>query len=342
MGSSKRSGSSGARRAAKVRARRRRLVEEEADRERHARLIAERAGDPRYVQQEADLGGRTISWDPGTPTGAKIDQALNGQLAAFRAKFGRDAGPDDPLFLFDPDADGPTPLSAEGWRDSMDEMIGIVDQIGIDPAYLKAARELGYLITEPNRHLFSAAEVQAWADAVKKYRDDADVDMTEMFDRLAEELESVVQQTVTLTSPEPARLLAGRVVEADLVALESDDVDSDGVGAEGEASVASMAIAVLVVWISRARREIDTPDLADTVFNWITTHLGEPTAALARQAAGILGAADTPDLTVEQLADELGPDVISVMIWLAAGLAAEYGSGGTAWLRRHDIQLHKS
>jgi hypothetical protein len=40
---------------------------------------------------------------------------------------GRDTGPDGPLF-FDPDGGEPTPLSADAWRDSLDEMTGKVDQ----------------------------------------------------------------------------------------------------------------------------------------------------------------------------------------------------------------------
>jgi hypothetical protein len=160
--------------------------------------------------------------DADTPAGAKLSEALEDQLAAFRAKFGRDPGPEDPLF-FDPDADEPTPLPAGAWHESLDELIGKADQLGIDPAYLKAARELGYLITEPNRHLFSAAEVQAWVDAVKKHQDgedsdvgdeDEDLDIAEVVDMLAVQLEAVVQETVTRPSPEPARLLADRVAEA--------------------------------------------------------------------------------------------------------------------------------
>jgi hypothetical protein len=90
-----------------------------------------------------------------------------------------------------------------------------------------------------------------------------------------------------------------------------------------------------VVW-----EELDTPDLADTVLNWITTHLGEPNAALAHRAAGILGAPDAPDLTASQLADDLGADFIPAILWLAAGLVAAYGGGDTAWLRRHDPHLN--
>lgn len=342
MGGSRRRRKSGLRRAAKVRSRRRRLAEEEAARERHARLIVERAGDPRFVQQETVSGGREIRWDAATPGGAELSEALKDQLAAFRTKFGRDPGPDDPLF-FDPDADEPTPLSVDAWHDSLDEMIGKADQLGIDPAYLKAARELGYLITEPNRHLFSATEVQAWEDAVTKYQDDdEDVDITEMFDMLAVQLDAIVQETLTRPSPEPARLLADRVAEADQVAIEYDGADADELGGvEGTPGV-SMAFAILAAWIAGARDELGTADLAGPVLGWITTHLGESIAALAGRGVGILGAPDAPDLTINQLAAELGRDFIPVMIWLAAGLVAEFGSGDTAWLRRNDIHLNKS
>lgn len=169
-------------------------------------MVVERAGDPRFVQQETGPGGREVRWNVETPAGAKVSEALEGQLAAFRAKFGRDPGPEDPIY-FDPDADEPTPLSVDAWRESMDEMIGIAGQLGIDPAYLKAARELGYMITEPNRHLFSAAEVQVWADAVKKHQDDIDsdddidvgdededLDPAEVVDMLAVQLEAIVQE----------------------------------------------------------------------------------------------------------------------------------------------------
>jgi hypothetical protein len=307
-------------------------------------LVTERAGDPRFVQKNTVPGGREIRWEAETPAGAKLSEALEEQLAAFRAKFGRDPGPDDPIF-FDPDADEPTRLSADAWHESMDEMIGMADQLGIDPAYLKAARELGYMITEPNRHLFSAAEVQAWADAMKKHQDvedsdvgdeDEDLDIAEVVDMLAVQLEAIVQETVTRLSPEPARLLADRVAEADQVAIEYDDADPDDLGGVEGVPGVSMAFAILAAWISGAREELDTPDLADTVLDWITAQLGEPAAGLARRAVGILGAPDAPGQTVNQLADDLGRDFIPAILWLAAGLVAAYGAGDTTWLRRHD------
>jgi hypothetical protein len=95
---------------------------------------------------------RTLSWEDArsgeaaTPGGAKLSEGFEDQLAAFRAKVGRDPGWDDPFF-FDPDADEPTPLSADAWHALLVELIGNAEQIGIDPAYLRAVRELGYLIT---------------------------------------------------------------------------------------------------------------------------------------------------------------------------------------------------
>lgn len=81
---------------------------------------------------------------------------------------------------------------------------------------------------------------------------------------------------------------------------------------------------------------LDTPGLADTVLDWITAHLGEPAAGLARRAAGLVSAPDTPDLTGNQLADDLGHDLIPAILWLVAGMVVAYGAGDAAWLRRHD------
>ena len=54
----------------------------------------------------------------------KIDkelyQAIRQQLESFRKKFGREAGPDDPLF-FDPDCDVPIPLSESKLRKELSE-----------------------------------------------------------------------------------------------------------------------------------------------------------------------------------------------------------------------------
>jgi len=53
------------------------------------------------------------------PLNAEAQRAIHEQLRNFREKFGRDAGPEDPIF-FDPDADTPQPVSKAG----LDEMTG--------------------------------------------------------------------------------------------------------------------------------------------------------------------------------------------------------------------------
>jgi hypothetical protein len=50
----------------------------------------------------------------------ELRQALLDQRIAFVAKFGREPGPDDPLF-FDPDEDVPTPICPERTRADLTE-----------------------------------------------------------------------------------------------------------------------------------------------------------------------------------------------------------------------------
>jgi hypothetical protein len=68
-----------------------------------------------------------------------VERALEEQLRAFRAKFGRDPGPDDPLF-FDPDADEPRPLN----RATIEAgMVDAMERAGISPAQIYAFQQTG-------------------------------------------------------------------------------------------------------------------------------------------------------------------------------------------------------
>ncbi|WP_344517829.1 hypothetical protein, partial [Streptomyces pulveraceus] len=150
-----------------------RLAAEELFAENHARLVVQRQGDPRFVQRAQRPDGTIeVSWAAGTELDARLSAALRGQLAAFEEKFGRPPSTHDPIF-FDPDADEPRPLTQASISHLMDEMADIADQTGVDPAYVHAWRACGYIVTADNRHTFSAAEVQAFSDAVHAYKSQA-------------------------------------------------------------------------------------------------------------------------------------------------------------------------
>src|ERR1700675_4995037 len=67
---------------------------------------------------------------------------MNQQLQAFREKFGREAGPNDPVF-FDPDADTPQPFPLEKY---LEESTKAMVAAGIRPEIIYAHRKTGGLI----------------------------------------------------------------------------------------------------------------------------------------------------------------------------------------------------
>jgi hypothetical protein len=91
------------------------------------------------------------------------------QLDAFRRKFGREMGPDDPFF-FDPEADTPqfrTPRDAEYAIAAIAEMMG---EAGVDGAAIYAFRRTGGLFPSATRRL-SYDESLEWNAAVSEYRE---------------------------------------------------------------------------------------------------------------------------------------------------------------------------
>ncbi|NEB03771.1 hypothetical protein [Streptomyces sp. SID13726] len=99
----------------------------------------------------------------------KLADGMEGLCREFREKFGREPGPDDPLF-FDPDADEPMPLSREHFDDMLRDVADRAVEHGVDPAFLHAWREVGYVVTEENMSMFTAAEVLTFSRAVARYR----------------------------------------------------------------------------------------------------------------------------------------------------------------------------
>lgn len=98
------------------------------------------------------------------PLPPELRKAVEQQVLHFRAKFGRDPRPDEPIF-FDPDADEPVPLSPVR-AEAM--MTVAMEEAGVDPALIYAWQHTGMLLTEDNRDLLEAEDVAEWEGAVRR------------------------------------------------------------------------------------------------------------------------------------------------------------------------------
>lgn len=138
-------------------------------REEHVRMLVARQGDPDYVQQTRTATGRTIYLTPDVAD--TLRPLLESQREAFRAKFGRDPGPEDPVF-FDQTAATPTVLREEDMQaDAALTTEAHRRDIGPeDAAIVTAWQEIGYIVTDATAHLFTAHEVEAFSDALTRAR----------------------------------------------------------------------------------------------------------------------------------------------------------------------------
>ncbi len=92
-------------------------------------------------------------------------ELLERQRDAFRAKFGRDPGPDDPVF-FDPKADEPRPIEEESL---VATVAAAMKAAGIDAAKIHAYRRTGMLVTRENLDQWSAEDLAEWQAALDEY-----------------------------------------------------------------------------------------------------------------------------------------------------------------------------
>ena len=114
----------------------------------------------RRIKHRKSTRGRTVKLDP-----ESMDM-MQQQLQAFWEKFGREPGPDDPIF-FDPDADTPQPFRLEKFlEESTEAMVAA----GIRPEIIYAHRKTGGLIvTEENQEKLSAEDIAEWEAAIDEY-----------------------------------------------------------------------------------------------------------------------------------------------------------------------------
>lgn len=139
-------------------------------RKKASRTVTARRPSDRPIERIWNADGSSVIRIPAdTPHGQELQAGLKRQRAAFREKFGREPGPDDPV-LFDPDVDEPTPLTKEHFDKMMLDMARRADDMGIDPAFLHAWREVGYVVTEENMSLFTTAEILAFSRSVLRHQ----------------------------------------------------------------------------------------------------------------------------------------------------------------------------
>jgi hypothetical protein len=90
------------------------------------------------------------------------------QKKLVREQFGREPGPDDPLF-FEPGVAVPQFLSDESSDEIWKSLLQAAGDSGIDPAIVYAMNKTGRIVTETNVHSLTDAELQEWNDAVDEY-----------------------------------------------------------------------------------------------------------------------------------------------------------------------------
>jgi hypothetical protein len=83
---------------------------------------------------------------------------LQEQRQRFIDRYGREPGPDDPVFF-----DLPPQEHVEH------EMVQAMKAAGLDPAYVYAFEKTGLLVTEQNQHLIPEHDLDAWEAAVREY-----------------------------------------------------------------------------------------------------------------------------------------------------------------------------
>jgi hypothetical protein len=113
----------------------------------------------RRRRKKAQTSTRTIKLHP------RAIAALEQQIEAFRRKFGRDPGEDDPIF-FDPDCDVPTWLTEEKIEA---QVLEAMREAGTSPAYAYAYRKTGLLSFGGDQSFWDPSDRREWAEAVAEY-----------------------------------------------------------------------------------------------------------------------------------------------------------------------------
>lgn len=123
----------------------------------------------RKLEHEVPVGDGTARlYSDGSaeiPMHHEFGEVIEGQLAAFKERFGRDPGPDDPIF-YDPDAPGdePVPISEDQMAEMWAKVCDLAEMQGMHPAIIHAMRTTGAIVTSETQALIEARDPQLWAD----------------------------------------------------------------------------------------------------------------------------------------------------------------------------------
>lgn len=126
-------------------------------------------GSTRYPDPRTPGDTRTRRDGPelSIPLPADLAEGLEDSRQRFREKFGRDPGPDDPLF-WDPEVSTPMPLDPGKMRD---QMVEVMRKARIDPAKIYAFEKTGMIPTTENIDAYGPDAMEEWRSAVREYED---------------------------------------------------------------------------------------------------------------------------------------------------------------------------
>ncbi|MGO8796701.1 MAG: hypothetical protein ACLQLC_17900 [Candidatus Sulfotelmatobacter sp.] len=102
------------------------------------------------------------------PISAETRQLIERQRAAFRKQFGREPGPDDPIF-FDPDCAYPRPVPQQKQENWKNTLVAAMVKAAIDPAAIYAFNKTDRMVTAENKSRLNKAELAEWEDAIVEY-----------------------------------------------------------------------------------------------------------------------------------------------------------------------------
>jgi hypothetical protein len=130
-------------------------------RSKRKRVVAKRTAKSGATITEYSDGSRKLSLSQ------EASELLKAQFEAFKAKFGREPGPHDPVF-FDPDSDTPKRMDMDKmWNDTITAAV----RVGIRPATVFAMWVTQRVVTSDNEGLLSPEEREEWDDAAQEYID---------------------------------------------------------------------------------------------------------------------------------------------------------------------------